>query len=181
MFSNHLHKPSHSKLFAVLFVFSILILSSCGNKEHENSLVAPQGMSILNLQKYGKPFSMLIPDSLKNKLSVSDESSGALEVRVGEIFAIAINEQAVDLALAKSDIAGDEVNKFKQYLVEEPFALVWESEIVSPEFHFYLNRKVGNSEYSVQDIRDPEHKPFNQEQIEKMVECARSIEPNEQP
>ena len=173
--------PSHAKFFAPMLLFSILIFSSCGSKQHEKSMVAPQGMSVLNLQKYGKPFSMLIPDSLKNRLSVSEESSGALEIRVGDNFAIAINEQAVDLELAKSDIAGDEVNRFKHYLVEEPFALVWESEIVGPEFHFYLNRKIGNSEYSVQDIKDPEHKPFSKEQIEKMVECARSIVPNDQP
>ena len=171
---------SPKDVFVLLSLFFALVISSCGNKQHENSRVAPEGMSVLNLQNYGKPFSMLIPDSVKNRLTVTEQSSGELEIKVGDHFAIAINEQAVDLELAKSDITGDDVNKFKNYVVDEPAALLWESEIVSPEFHFYLNRKIGNSDYSVQDIRDPEQKPFSKEQTQKMLECARSIEPNQQ-
>lgn len=69
----------------------------------------------------------------------------------------------------------DEVNKLKAFVVEEPGAIMWESEIVQPEFHFLINQKIGDSEYSFEDIKDPEVNPFGKETIQKMFDSAKNI------
>lgn len=167
--------PIRNSVFTILCISLFLLFASCGSKKSEEALIAPEGMSVLDLSKYGKSFAMLVPDTLKAPLSITETSSGALEIRVGENFGISINEQAADLTLIKSDLKADEVNKWKAYIVDEPTAIFWESEIVQPEFHFYVNQKLENSEYSIEDIKDTEAKPFSKEEVQKMFDCAKSL------
>ncbi|MDI1355458.1 MAG: hypothetical protein PSX36_11090 [bacterium] len=164
-----------SSILSLTCLALILLVTSCGSKQHEGSLVAPAGMNILDLTKYGKPFALFVPDTSKVRLSITETTSGALEVRVGENFGISINEQATDLALVKSDLKGDDVNKLKNLIIDEASALLWESEIVQPEFHFFVNQKIENSEYSIEDIKNPEAKPFSKEEVQRMFDCAKNL------
>ncbi len=152
-----------------------LFVTSCGDKKVEEAIVAPEGMSVLDLSKFGKPFAIFVPDTTKAKLIVQEQTSGGLDVKVGNNFAITINEQATDIELKKSDIKTDEINKFKAFVSEEPTGIMWESEITKPEFHFILNQKIGTSEYSFEDLKSTESEPFGKEAVQKMFDSAKQI------
>jgi predicted small lipoprotein YifL len=161
-------------LISLFTAATLMTLVSCGSKGPE-AIVAPEGMHTLDLNRFGKPFAIFVPDTIAHKLEISEQSNGALDIRVGKIFAISIYEQAADLSLRRQDIAEDEVNRFRSYLVEEPGAILWESEIVQPEYHFLLNQKIGQAEYSFEDLRDPEGPTFGKDAIQKMFDSARNI------
>lgn len=159
---------------AIIFVLAVsFVFGSCGNKEEK--VVAPEGMNVLDLNRYGKPFAIFVPDTSVSKLIVNEQPSGALDIKVGKNFAVSIYEQAADLALRKTDLKEDEVNKLTGFIAEEPTALMWESAITDPEFHFVVNQKVGNGEYSFEDIRDPEAALLSKEAIKKMFESCKNI------
>ncbi|MCE3229699.1 MAG: hypothetical protein K0S32_4250 [Bacteroidetes bacterium] len=158
---------------AALVVTSFM---SCGDKKKEQeAIVAPQGMHVLDLSKFGKPFAIFVPDTTAAKLEIVQQTYGALDIKVGKGFNISINEQAADIEMKKKDVKEDEVNKFKSFVVEEPTAIFWESEITQPEFHFIINQKIGNTEYSIEDVKATEAEPFSKESIQKMFDSAKNI------
>jgi hypothetical protein len=149
-------------------------LVSCGPKKEE-AIVAPQGMHVLDLTRYGKPFAIFVPDTTSAKFEIIEEPSGALDIKVGKNFALSINEQAADMELRKKDIKEDEINKFKSFVTDEPNAILWESEITQPEFHFLINQKIGTGEYSFEDLRDPEANPLGKDAVQKMFDSSKNI------
>jgi hypothetical protein len=166
------------KKIICLFSAALLIgsLNSCGDKKKDQeAIVAPQGMHVLDLSKYGKPFVIFVPDTVAAKLEVVQQTYGALDIKVGKTFGISINEQPADIELKKKDIKEDEVNKFKSFVTEEPNAIFWESEITQPEYHFIINQKVGNAEYSIEDIKNTESEPFGKDAVQKMFDSAKNI------
>lgn len=168
-------KRAITKLFSVAIIASLFF--SCGGNKKEEFAV-PQGAHILNLARYGKPFSIFVPDTNAGKFEVIEQTSGALDIKVGNNFAVSINEQFTDMQLRKADIKDDEVNKLKTYVVEEPNAILWQSQIVEPEFHFLVNKKIGTNEYSFEDIRDTEAKPFSLEAAQRMFDSSKNIMEN---
>lgn len=165
------------KLLSIITITGVtLFFVACGNKGSEQEpIIAPEGMNTLDLTRYGKQFAIFVPDTTKAKLTVTEQQSGALDISVGTNFAISINEQAADIEMKKADIKGEEVNKLKSFLVEEPNAIMWESEITKPEFHFLINQKIGNTEYSIEDVKSTEAEPFGKEAIQKMFDSAKNI------
>lgn len=172
---SNMQRASAATHFSFLAGAIFVLLSSCGNKNSE-TMVAPQGMHILDLTRYGKPFAVFVPDTVAGKLVITEQPSGSLDISVGKNFAISINEQAADIELRKKDVKEDEVNKLKSFSLEDPSAIIWESEITRPEHHFLINQKIGNSEYSFEDVRDPEANPFGKEAIQKMYESSKNIQ-----
>ncbi len=164
----------HKTLITLISAAMLTGMVSCGSKKQEE-IVAPEGMQTLNLNRFGKPFAIFVPDTVANKLEIVEQSNGSLDIKVGKNFAISINEQAADIEMRKQDIKGDEVNKFKSYVTEEPNAIMWESEIVQPEFHFLMNQKIGTTDYSFEDIRDTESNILGRDVIQKMFDSAKNI------
>lgn len=159
-------------------------LSACKNgKSEDGAIVAPQGMHVLELNAYGKPFAIFVPDTTVGRLEIVQQSYGALDIKVGNNFAISINEQPADIELRKKDVKEDEVNKLKAFVVEEPNAIMWESEITEPEYHFLMNQKIGTTEYSFEDVHNTEAKPFGKDAIQKMFDSCKTIKEHkkEQP
>lgn len=158
-------------------VFLFAALAGCGDKKEEQAKVeAPEGMISLDLSKYGKPFSLFIPDTNNVKLEITEQTWGALEIKAGKNFQVSITEDPGDLALRKNDIKDDEVNKFKAFIVDEPNAIMWESEITKPEFHFYIIQKIGNATYVFEDIKSTDSEVFSKEAIQKMLDSAKNIQ-----
>lgn len=147
---------------------------SCGSKKEE-AIVAPQGMHVLDLSRYGKPFAIFVPDTTAAQFEVIEQPSGSLDIKVGKNFALSINEQPADIELRKKDIKEDDVNKFKSFIAEEPNAIFWQSEITQPEYHFLMNQKIGSSEYSFEDIRDPEANPLGKDAVQRMFDSSKNI------
>lgn len=163
----------------IISLFSAALLAttlvSCGGDKKEEAIVAPQGMNVLDLGKYGKPFVIFVPDTVAAKMEIVQQTYGALDIKVGNNFAISINEQAADIELRKKDIKEDEVNKFKSFIAEEPNAIFWESEIMKPEYHFIINHKINNTDYSIEDIRNPDGEPYGKEAVQKMFDSSKNI------
>ncbi|MES2565440.1 MAG: hypothetical protein V4565_01155 [Bacteroidota bacterium] len=164
------------KLITVLSAFTLsLVIASCGGKETKQNIEAPAGMVALDLSKYGKQFSIFVPDTTALKLEVTEQSWGALEIKVGKTFQISITEDPGDIELRKSDIKSNDVNIFKSFVIEEPLTIMWESEITKPEYHFYSIQKVGASTYVFEDIVPADGNPMSKEAVEKMLESAKKI------
>lgn len=159
------------------FIVVASLLFSCGDKR-QKEIAIPQGMNILNLSKYGKPFSIFVPDTTLGGYEITEQTSGALDIKVGKDFSISINEQAADMELRKKDIKEDEVNKLTTFMVDEPDAIFWESAITRPEFHFLINKKIGDSEYSFEDIQSADLKPFTLEVVQRMFDSCKNISEN---
>src|ERR1700741_1278719 len=163
-----------TKLIFAMIVFATLVVSGCGGKKaEEESLTPPPGMRYLDISSTGMNLNVLIPDDKAGVLDTVMQSWGGYEIKVGKEFQVSIEEGAGDVEMVKSDNAGNDVNKLKRYLVEEPTTLVWESGVADlSEFHFYCVLKVGARSYVIQDIKG---EPFSQKAIESMLEAAKQI------
>lgn len=167
-------KLAKATTFISVVVSSVLFITSCSNSGQE--IKAPEGMHVLNLSRYGKPFSIFVPDTTKIHLVITEQSSGALEITAGNNFGVSINEQHADLDLLRSDLKADDVNKLKSMIVDEPEAIMWESEIVQPEFHFFINKKINNANYSFEDIKSTEAEPFKKEATQRMFDACKNVQ-----
>lgn len=164
------------KLVLLLAAPAILLMVSCGGSKTEETAVSMPGMMEVNLKINGNNLSIMVPDSTKGKMEMVEQSWGATEIKVGKDFQISISEGDGDVPLMKSDIAGNDVNKFKRFLKDEPTLLFWESEITEPEFHFYSVEKVGNATYVIEDIKE-EH--FNEKTAQTMIDAAKTLKAKE--
>ena len=144
-------------------------------KESKQNIEAPAGMVALDLSKFGKQFSVFVPDTTSAKLEIVEQSWGALEIKVGKGFRLSISEDPGDIELKKSDIKSNDVNIFKSFVVEEPLTIMWESEITKPEYHFYSIQKIGKNTYVFEDVVSANGEPFGKEAIEKMLDSAKKI------
>lgn len=164
------------KLFTILSVIALSIaISSCGGKETQQNIEAPAGMVALDLSKFGKQFSIFVPDTTASKLEVIEQSWGALEIKVGKGFHLSITEDPGDMELRKSDIKSNDVNIFKSYLIEEPLTIMWESAITKPEFHFYSIQKIGENTYVFEDVVPADGEPLSKDAVQKMLDSAKKI------
>lgn len=158
----------------VLAISSVFFISSCGNKN--NDAPSTPGMMRLDLSSHGMPITIEVPDSTKGTVEVVDQTWGATEIRVGKYFQISIQETDGDIELKKSDITSDPVVKFKRYVIEEPTAIVWESEVTEPQFHFYTLVKSGKSIFVIEDITGD---IFNENEIKTMFNSTKTIQTKE--
>jgi hypothetical protein len=164
------------KLFTLLSVITLSIaIPSCGGKDTKQNIEAPAGMVALDLSKFGKQFSIFVPDTTAAKLEVVEQTWGALEIKVGKGFHISITEDPGDIELRKSDIKSNDVNIFKSFLVEEPLTLMWESAITKPEYHFYSIQKIGANTYVFEDVVPADGEPLSKDAIQKMFDSAKQI------
>lgn len=163
-----------TKLLLSITLCAALALSGCGGKKaEEESLTPPAGMRYVDISRTGMNLNVLTPDDKVGVLDTVMQSWGGYEIKVGKDFQISVEEGNGDIEMVKSDNAGNDVNKLKRYLVEEPTTLVWESGVGDlSEFHFYHVMKVGDRSYVIQDIKG---EPFTQPAIEKMLEAAKQI------
>lgn len=168
-------KFKQDKMKKIILLLAVAISIVSCSTEKETTAKVP-GMMELDLTAQGFPILITVPDSSKGKVEIVQQSWGATEIKVGKGFQISISEGEGDIALIKSDIASNDVNKFKNYVVDEPNALLYESEITQPEFHFYAIVKAGNTSYVVEDIKG---EIFSKQQAETMLNSAKSIKSKE--
>ncbi len=164
------------KTLILLAAPAILFIAACGGGKSEDTTASMPGMMEVNLSINGTPLSIMVPDSTKGKMEMVEQSWGATEIKVGKEFQISISESEGDVALMKSDIAGNDVNKFKRYVKEEPTMLFWESEITEPEFHFYMVQKIGTVSYLIEDIKEER---FSEKGTQIMIDAAKTLKQKE--
>jgi hypothetical protein len=164
------------KALILLIAPSILFFASCGGAKKDDKTASMPGMMEVTLKINGNPLSIMVPDSTKGKMQMVEQSWGATEIKVGKEFQISISENEGDIALTKSDISSNDVNKFKQFIKDEPTLLFWESQITEPEFHFYTVEKLGKVSYLIEDIKE-EH--FNQKAVQTMIDAVKTLKAKE--
>lgn len=170
------------KILTLLSALTIATaFTSCGGKETKEDVQAPAGMVALDLSKYGKQFSIFVPDTTTAKLSIVEQSWGALEIKVGKTFQLSITEDPGDIELKKSDIKSNDVNVFKAYVVEEPLTIMWESEITKPEFHFYSIQKASGNSYVFEDVVSADGEPLSKESVQKMLDSVKKLVEKQKP
>ena len=163
------------KIITLLSVLATFTFTSCGEKEKTQNVEAPPGMVALDLSKYGKPFSIFVPDTTVSKLTITEQSWGALEIKVGKSFQLSITEDPGDIELKKSDIKSNDINIFKSFVVEEPLTIMWESAITKPEYHFYSIQKVDVNTYVFEDLIPAGGEPLGKESIQKMLDSSKNL------
>src|SRR5688572_19713223 len=166
-----------NKTIYLAFVVLSIGVTACKEQKPGAAVQSP-GMREISLMPQGLFITLQIPDSTRGKLEVSNENDGTTHVQVGKNFHISIYEgaEANRMELERGDIMGNEVNKFKRFLIDEPNTILYESEIVAPEYHFFTIVSAGDKTYVVQDAKDEK---FSEDAIRKMLESAKSIKPVE--
>ncbi len=105
--------------------------------------------------------------------ATAKEDFGALAVKAGDGFQLEVNSGAVDMAARKKEIAANDVNKLKRYVVEAPDTVIYESEVMDKsEFHFLAAIKIGGEDWSCENAKGP---IYTQAQIQAMVDACKSI------
>jgi hypothetical protein len=165
------------KLILLFMVPLVLIGTGCGNSNRGKSDNA--GMSVYDLTSLGQPLTINVPDTSKTKLEPSAQSSGSIVIKSGKDFQITITPGEGDIALKKSDISGDDVKKFKRFVLDEPNSLIWESQVsgMESEFHFYTVIKIGKESFVIEDLKDADN--YTESAIKKMVEAAGTLKAKE--
>jgi hypothetical protein len=164
------------KVFLLLAAPAMIFFASCGGTKTEEATASMPGMMETNITVNGNHLSIMVPDSTKGKLEVVEQSWGATEIKVGKDFQISITEGEGDIALTKSDIAGNDVNKFKRFVKDEPTLVFWESEITGPEYHFYSVVKAGTSSYVIEDIKG---EVFTEKGVQTMIDASKTLKAKE--
>jgi hypothetical protein len=163
------------KTLLVLAAPALFFIASCGgSKTEENKTM--EGMKEYTLKINGNDLSVMVPDSTIGLLEVTEQSWGAVELKVGANFNMSIEENDGDVALMKTDINGNEVFKLQRYIKDEPTLLFWEAKNVDmpdPRFHFYSILKVGNASYVVKDVERPE--AYNEKAIQFMLDASKTL------
>jgi hypothetical protein len=164
------------KVILLLAAPAILFFAGCGDTKTDETTASLPGMMETTITVNGNQLSIMVPDSTKGKLEVVEQSWGATEIKVGKEFQISVTEGEGDIPLTKSDIAGNDVNKFKRFVKDEPTLVFWESEITGPEYHFYAVVKAGTASYVVEDIKG---EIFSEKGVQTMIEAAKTLKAKE--
>ena len=97
------------------------------------------------------------------------DETGILEVRAGDHFGLTISEEPGDIPRLKASLDRDLLRK-NTLLQETPDLLTFRSEFPDDPtlvfMHFYQVVRAGDRTFVVQDVED---RPFNQQDIERML------------
>jgi hypothetical protein len=164
------------KIIISIFALSLpLLITCCSEKESGAKLSNTEGSILLDLSKFGKQFSIYVPDTTTSKLEIVEQSWGALDLKVGTEFQLSIMEDPGDMEFKKSDIKANDVNVFKSFVIDEPLTVIWESAITKPEYHFYSIQKIGADTFVFEDIVSADGSSKSKIAIERMVTSVKKI------
>lgn len=169
-----------------------LALTSCKHTANtDDTNPVPDGMVRLDLTKAGLPATIDVPDTTHTIWGMEAMSSGSIHVFVGKGFQLLINVSGETIAMKKSDINGDDINKPKQWVVSDSNDLLYSTQKdtnafanAKEEFHFYAIVKKDKAAYYVEDLQqgsDGTVYTFGKEQAQTMLTSAKSITPAAPP
>lgn len=157
-------------LIGVLAVPALLLSGCKGNEQAQEQPAAEQAQLAAgeyDLSKSGVSLIIKAPAD-----PAVEQVAGAYEVKANDEFQLVVAEGPGDMNLMKSDIQKNDVNKFTRFIIDEPDAILYESQITTPEFHFFVVKKgANNTTYEIQDVKS---KIFTEEQAKAMFEAAKA-------
>lgn len=168
------------KKLLILAAFALpLMWTACGPDEPEvTEDIVPKDMVAVDLTKLGQPVKINAPDSVAGIMDTMATPSG-IQVRVGSKFDLLVNiggPEETDLVAQKSLIeandAGDET-----FMVNDSTTLVWETKFgeSASYYHFYVVVRVGSDTYYVRDNYTNTENQFTKEDVDRMLESAKSL------
>ena len=131
----------------------------------------------LDLNKYGYPLVISVPKAgdIDSSYTIEELDWGALEIRVGLNFAVQIAGGDGDMAMAKEDIAMDDVYE-ATYLVDEPEAILYGWALkgmdMEPEYRFFVIKMDGANAYEIRSIVD---EGFSEGAATRMFNISKAI------
>jgi len=158
------------KKFAYLLMLPLtLLFTQCENGEGENGgeengteeNVDLGSVDELDLNQYGFPLIISVPKASPTvpEPVVDELDWGAIEIRVGTNYAIQITGGDGDMALAKEDIAMDDLYA-ATYIVDEPDAILYGWAIkdtdMEPGYRFFVIKMDGANAWEIRSIDDGE-------------------------
>jgi len=166
---------------------AMLTFNSCKNgASTEDAPLAP-GMVRLDLSKAGIAATIDVPDTSRKVNGIESQSSGSIHVFVGKNFHLLINVSGEPIAMKKSDINGDDLNKPKTWVVNDTNNLLYSTQKdtnafanAKEEFHFYAIVRKGKAVYYVQDLQqgaDGNVNVFGKEAAQAMLTAAQTLTP----
>ena len=173
----------------ILFIAAIalpLVWTACsGDKPGETEDVVPKGMKALSLDdkalhldSTGFPVKINVPDSSFYPNIYATATPSGMEVKVGPHFDILVNmggAEESNLAKQKELIKATDVGE-STFIVDDSTALLWEVKFGDlTVYHFYRVVRIGNEIYYVRDNIDNADNQFKKEEVEKMMESAKSL------
>jgi hypothetical protein len=157
-----------------LSIISILFFFSCNNQtEKVEVLITPAGMQYVDISSSGMNLNILVPDSNNGVLDTILTTFGAYQIKRGKDFQITITEDGGTIASKKEDNKNADLLQVKQYIIDEPNTLMWESGIADiSEFHFFHSAKIGNRTFVFENLKD---ESFSKEAIQKMLDACKNV------
>lgn len=173
------------KKIAYLFILPLtLLFTHCdnggGEDEEENGTeetVDLGRVEELDLNEYGYPLVMSVPKAgdIDSSYTIEELDWGALEIRVGLNFAVQISGGDGDMAMAKEDIAMDDVYE-ATYVVDEADAILYAWALkgmdMEPEYRFFVIKMDGANAYEIRSIVD---EGFSEGAATRMFNIAKAI------
>jgi hypothetical protein len=167
---------------------AFIAFNSCTTpKTNDNEIPVPAGMIRIDLTKSGLAATIDIPDTTKKVWGIEAGSSGSIHVFVGNGFHVLINVADEPIAMKKSDINGDDLNKPKTWVINDTNSLLYSTQKdtnafanAKEEFHLYTIVRKDKSTFYIKDMvqgTDGSVYTFNKDQAQTMLNSAKSLTP----
>lgn len=177
------------RIFLITLLAAPIFWTACsGNKTETVEDIVPKGWVALDLglnnDTAGFPVKINIPDSNYFPTVEKTATANGVEVRIGQHFDILVNTAAaedIDLEKQKGLITAADAGT-TNFLPGDSATLVWQTKFGDGDgalsmHHFIRIVKVGADNYFVRDNNDNVDNQFTKEDVDKMIESAKSLRP----
>jgi hypothetical protein len=166
-----------NKISSLLLIALTTLFLACNNNKPatEENNAPSEPLVEHNLKRHGMPYMISLPKGKMQLLIDSMQAYGDLTIDMGKTFNIIISPANEDMASIKKDLAGNDVNKLKNYIIDEPTTILFVSEIVSPEYHFKHFVTIGTDKLMISDNLNADGTAYNEDEIKLMLACAKSL------
>jgi hypothetical protein len=167
-----------NKISKYLLIAANCLLFACNNNLKEASATSSEPLVEYSLRKHGVPCTISLPKSKMQLLIDSMQVYGDLTIDMGKTFNLIISPANQTIEEIKKDISANDVNKFKKYIIDEANTLLYETEIVNPEYHFRYFVSIGKEQMMIADGLNADGTTYTEAEIKLMLECAQTIKAN---
>lgn len=167
------------RIFLITLLAAPIFWTACsGDKTEAVEDIVPKGWIALDLKSLGYPVKINVPDSNYFPTIDSVASATGAQIRLGQHFDIVVNfatPEDADLEKQKGLISADDAGE-QNFLAGDSATLKWETKFGDLSMHHFIRVvKIGSDTYTVRDNKGNVDNQFSKEDIDKMIESAKSL------
>ena len=166
------------RIFLYLAITTLMIWSACSGDKPVTADIIPKGMRPLDLKAMGYPVKINVPDSTYFTTLDTMSTPGGAEIKLGQHFDILVNfagAEDADLQKQKGLIEAADAG-MSTFLPSDSATLIYETKFGDLSMHHFIRIvKIGTDTYYVRDNKDNIDNQFKKEDIDKMIESAKSL------